>query len=144
MRSHWRSRAATERHETRSLSAGTINKREQFHKGNKDMAVLCSVGPAARSCIDRQHLRVSVCGRIGSAVVLICCQSADRATAGVTHTIRHTKCDTQQASSYRTVNTVGHITGTLQKSQSAGAVRADGRRCSAERSVCSRQCCLKC
>jgi hypothetical protein len=90
VRSHWRSRAATERHETRSLSAGTINKREQFHKGNKDMDVLCSVDPAARSCIDRQHLSVSA---EGSAGVLICRQSADRATAGVTHTIRHTKCD---------------------------------------------------
>jgi hypothetical protein len=43
LRSRLRSRAATERHETRSLSAGTINKREQFHKGNKDMDVLCSV-----------------------------------------------------------------------------------------------------
>lgn len=56
------------------------------------MDVLCSVDPAARSCIDRQHLTVSA---EGSAGVLICCQSADRATAtaGVTHTIRHTKCD---------------------------------------------------
>lgn len=54
------------------------------------MDVLCSVDPAARSCIDRQHLGVSA---EGSAGVLICCQSADRATAGVTHTSRHTKCD---------------------------------------------------
>jgi hypothetical protein len=35
-------RAATEHHEPRSLSAGTINKREQFHKGNTDMDGPCS------------------------------------------------------------------------------------------------------
>ena len=76
--------SATERHETCLLSAGTINKREHFHKGNKDMDVLCS----ARSCCAarRGAARLGaasigtprcLCGGIGA---LICCQSADRAT----------------------------------------------------------------
>jgi len=81
------------------------------------------------------HLTSLSASAEGSATVLICCQSADRATAGVTHTVRHTKCDlcvhwTQHASAYRTVNTVGHVTRTLQKLQVAGAVRAEGRGCS--------------
>ena len=93
MRSHWRSRAATERHETRSLSAGTINKREQFHKGNKDMDVLCSVDPAARSCIDRQHLSVCLCGRIGRRFNLLpICRRGEgwRRSHYQTHTHTHT------------------------------------------------------
>jgi hypothetical protein len=95
VRSDWRSRAATERHETRLLSAGTINKREQFHKGNKDMDVLCSVDPACcagRAVSIGSSTSLSASAE-GSAAVLICCQSTDRATAGVTHTVRHTKCD---------------------------------------------------